>query len=73
MQEAAKLAHDKVLQQLNDALAHMKGNEGEGTDNALIIDGKALGHALAEDARSQLLAVRSCLMSTAILTLIAPR
>ena len=57
MQEAAELAHAKALQQLQDTLAYMQANEADGGDNALIIDGKALGHALGDDARSLLLEV----------------
>ena len=57
MQEAATLAHERALQQLQDALREMQATESEGGDNALVIDGKALTHALADDAKDLLLAV----------------
>ncbi|KAK9787844.1 hypothetical protein WJX73_000953 [Symbiochloris irregularis] len=59
-EEAAALAHDMMLQQLSDALAEMQSVEQEGGgDNALIIDGKALTYALADDVKHLLLAVGS--------------
>ncbi|BDA43574.1 Phospholipid-transporting ATPase 3 [Coccomyxa sp. Obi] len=54
--EAEALAAATVREQLSDALRHMARDSSEG-GNALIIDGKALVHALADDCRSALLAV----------------
>lgn len=55
--EADALAAATVREQLSDALRHMARDSSEG-GNALIIDGKALVHALADDCRAALLAVR---------------
>lgn len=55
--EAEALAAATVREQLSDALRHMARGNSEG-GNALIIDGKALVHALADDCRAALLAVR---------------
>ncbi len=57
-----------MREQLNDALRHMARNSSGGSDggNALIIDGKALVHALAGDTRDALLAVTNGLPLLAI-------
>ena len=54
-----------MREQLNDALRHMARNSSGGSDcgNALIIDGKALVHALAGDTRDALLAVSGSALS----------
>ena len=55
-QEAFTLAHSKALQQLKDVLRFME--QAGAATNALVIDGKALTHALAADAKQLLLEVR---------------
>lgn len=64
-EEADALAAAAVREQLGDTLRHMaqssadaSADDGGGGGNALIIDGKALAHALKDDARDALLAVR---------------
>ena len=57
MQEAFALAHERALQQLRDVLRFMEQAKGGATANALVIDGKALTHALAPDAKQLLLDV----------------
>jgi magnesium-transporting ATPase (P-type) len=58
--EAAALAHASVREQLSDALRQIARSDSGASDvgNALIIDGKALDHALDDDIRDSLLAVR---------------
>ncbi len=57
-EEAYKLAHSKIGEQLVDALQCMaEAKAADGGDNALIIDGKALLHGLATDLKGQLLQV----------------
>jgi len=56
--DAYTLAHSKIGEQLQDALQCMaEAKAADGGDNALIIDGKALLHALATDLKGQLLQV----------------
>lgn len=55
--DAFALAHAKIIEQLQDALKCMAGADAGGTDNALIIDGKALLHGLAPDVKATLLQV----------------
>lgn len=58
LEEAFALAHVKIGEQLQDALQCMaEAKAGNGGDNALIIDGKALLHGLAADLKAQLLQV----------------
>ncbi|KAK9829125.1 hypothetical protein WJX72_004020 [[Myrmecia] bisecta] len=59
MEEAYALAHVKVVEQLDDVIKCIESQkEEEGhTDNALIIDGKALLHGLADDVKDRLLRV----------------
>ena len=58
--EAEAVAAATVREQLSDALRHMVRDSSGSSEggNALIIDGKALVHALADDCRAALLAVR---------------
>eukprot|EP00803_Ostreobium_quekettii_P011454 evm.model.scf_1059.1 EVM.evm.TU.scf_1059.1 scf_1059:98-2784(-) len=59
MARARALAGEKVHEQLRDALAHMREERGDDpevaappkTERALIIEGKALGHALSAASR----------------------
>lgn len=57
--DAYALAHSKITEQLQDALKSMAEVGPAGTDNALVIDGKALLHGLAPDTKATLLQV-SC-------------
>ena len=57
MQDAFKVAHSRAVQQLRDVLRFMAEAAGKGPENALIIDGKALTHALAPDVKALLLEV----------------
>ena len=58
MDDAYAAAHSKIGEQLQDALQCMaEAKAADGGDNALIIDGKALLHALATDLKGQLLQV----------------
>ncbi len=58
LDEARAVARASVREQLTDALRHMARSEAGGDGgNALIIDGKALEHALEADLRDNLLAV----------------
>ncbi|DBB12995.1 TPA: hypothetical protein ACH3X3_005736 [Trebouxia sp. C0006] len=58
MDDAYALAHSKIGEQLQDAMQCMaEAKAADGGDNALIIDGKALLHALATDLKGQLLQV----------------
>ena len=60
--EAYALAHAKIGEQLQDALQCMAEAQAAGSgDNALIIDGKALLHALDARLKAQLLQV-GCLV-----------
>lgn len=59
MEDAYALAHSKIQEQLQDALKCMAEAGAGGSDNALIIDGKALLHGLAPDVKASLLQVRS--------------
>lgn len=67
--DAYALAHSKITEQLQDALKSMAEAGAGGTDNALVIDGKALLHGLAPDTKAALLqvslmaAVHGCDMS----------
>lgn len=55
-EEAYALAHTKIGEQLQDALQCMaEAAAAGGGDNALVIDGKALLHGLAEDLKAHLL------------------
>jgi hypothetical protein len=57
VEEAQAVARGCVKQQLTDALGHMTCRRDDGGDNVLIIDGKALLHALADDMKATLLQV----------------
>ena len=58
MDEAYALAHQKIGEQLQDALQCLAEAKAAGAgDNALIIDGKALLHGLSKDLKAQLLQV----------------
>ena len=64
--QAAVLAAAAVREQLADALLGIEaareaagGAEHGGGDSALVIDGRALAHALGPDMRQTLLAVRA--------------
>lgn len=66
LDEAKALAHASVREQLTDALRHMVRSDSAGSGdvgNALIIDGKALDHALDDDLRDSLLAVSTLAFS----------
>lgn len=52
------MAHQRALQQLQDVLRFLQQAKGGPASNALIIDGKALTHALAPDAKQLFLQVR---------------
>lgn len=59
-EEAYALAHTKIGEQLQDALQCMAEARAVGScDNALVIDGKALLHGLAQDLKAQLLQASS--------------
>lgn len=58
-EEAYALAHTKIGEQLQDALQCMAEARAAGGDNALVIDGKALLHGLAQDLKAQLLQASS--------------
>ena len=60
MEEAEALARASVREQLGDALRRIAEEAPPPGGHALIIDGKALQHALADDAKDSLLAVCSC-------------
>ena len=62
MQEAATLAHERCLNQLRDVLRFMEQAKGGLASNALVIDGKALTHALAADVKQLFLQVSCTLM-----------
>ena len=67
LDEAEALARASVKEQLGDALRRMAGGESPPPGgHALIIDGKALTHALGDDTKDSLLAVRAtlCAVST---------
>lgn len=57
MQAAYDLSHTKIQAQLADVLKDMAERPGDEQDNALIIDGKALLHALNPDTKAKLLEV----------------
>ena len=57
------MAHSRAVQQLQDVLRFMAEAAGKGPDNALIIDGKALTHALAPDVKALLLEVSPSLQA----------
>lgn len=59
-EEAYALAHTKIGEQLQDALQCMaEAAAAGGGDNALVIDGKALLHGLAQDLKAHLLQASS--------------
>lgn len=60
MEEAEALARGSVREQLGDVLRRIAEEAPPPGGHALIIDGKALQHALADDAKDSLLAVCSC-------------
>ena len=67
LDEAEALARASVKEQLGDALRRMAGGDPPPPGgHALIIDGKALTHALGDDTKDSLLAVRAirCPVST---------
>ena len=51
------MAHQRALQQLQDVLRFLEQAKGGPASNALIIDGKALTHALAPDVKHLFLQV----------------
>lgn len=57
LQEAYDLAHNQIQAQLDDVLKDMEGQSEDDQDNALVIDGKALLHALTSDTKARLLQV----------------
>ena len=59
MDEAEALAHASVKERLGDALRSIAEDVPPPGGHALIIDGKALLHALGNDTKDSLLAVRS--------------
>ena len=60
LEEAEALARASVKEQLGDALRRMAGGDPlPPGGHALIIDGKALTHALGDYAKDSLLAVRT--------------
>ena len=60
LDEAEALARASVKEQLGNALRRMAGGEPPPPGgHALIIDGKALTHALGDDTKDSLLAVRA--------------
>ena len=60
LDEAEALAWASVKEQLGDALRRMAGGDPPPPGgHALIIDGKALTHALGDDTKDSLLAVRA--------------
>ena len=60
-QEAQELSRDKIAAQLQDCLKHMRGNRALQPESAVIIDGKALVHALHKDLAPRFLAIaRMC-------------
>ena len=58
MEEAEALARASVKEQLGDALRSITEDAAPPGGHALIIDGKALLHALADEVKASLLAVR---------------
>ena len=59
MDEAEALARASVKEQLGDALRSIAEDIPPPGGHALIIDGKALLHALGDDSKDSLLAVRA--------------
>ena len=57
MEEAEALARASVKEQLGDALRSIAEDAAPPGGHALIIDGKALLHALGDDVKASLLAV----------------
>lgn len=58
LEEAEALARAAVREQLGDALRRITEETAPPGGHALIIDGKALLHALGDDTKDSLLAVR---------------
>ena len=68
LDEAEALARASVKEQLGDALRRIGGGDPPPPwGHALIIDGKALTHALGDDTKDSLLAVWSTLCSVSAL------